>query len=38
MAMGYSRALGDGSMVFRAGATFDTQNHVGANAGIGWRF
>ena len=38
MAMGYSRVLGDGSMVFRAGATFDTQNHVGANAGIGWRF
>ena len=38
MAMGYSRALGDGSMVFRAGATFDTQNHVGANAGVGWRF
>ncbi|WP_428060156.1 YadA-like family protein [Brevundimonas sp.] len=38
MAMGYSRALGDGSMVFRAGVTFDTQNHVGANAGIGWRF
>ncbi|MED5536264.1 MAG: YadA-like family protein [Pseudomonadota bacterium] len=38
VAMGYSRALGDGSMVFRAGATFDTQNHVGANAGIGWRF
>ena len=38
MAMSYSRALGDGSMVFRAGATFDTQNHVGANAGIGWRF
>ncbi|WP_426024590.1 YadA-like family protein [Brevundimonas sp. PWP3-1b1] len=38
MAMGFSRALGDGSMVFRAGATFDTQNHVGANAGIGWRF
>ena len=38
MAMGYSRALGDGCMVFRAGATFDTQNHVGANAGVGWRF
>jgi len=38
MAMGFSRALGDGSMVFRAGATFDTQNHVGANAGVGWRF
>ena len=38
VALGYSRALGDGSMVFRAGATFDTQDHVGANAGIGWSF
>ena len=38
MAAGFSRALGDGSMVFKVGATFDTQDHVGANAGVGWRF
>ncbi|WP_421730074.1 YadA-like family protein [Brevundimonas sp.] len=38
MAVGFSRALGDGSMVFRAGATFDTQDHIGGNAGVGWRF
>jgi trimeric autotransporter adhesin len=38
VAAGFSRMVGSGGVVFRAGVTYDSQKNVGANAGVGWRF
>ncbi|WP_406694245.1 YadA family autotransporter adhesin [Sphingomonas cannabina] len=37
-ALGLSRVMDDGVTVVKAGATYDTQQHVGANVGVGFQF
>ena len=37
-ALGASGALRDGKTVVKVGLTYDTTDHVGANAGLGWQF
>jgi hypothetical protein len=37
-ALGVSRVMDDGKTVIKAGATYDTQKRVGANAGVGFQF
>jgi autotransporter adhesin len=37
-ALGLSRVMDDGRTVIKAGATYDTQKRVGANAGVGFQF
>ena len=37
-AIGLSRVMDDGKTVVKAGATYDTQQHVGANVGVGFQF
>jgi autotransporter adhesin len=37
-AMGLSRVMDDGHTIFKAGATYDTQERVGANFGVGIQF
>jgi autotransporter adhesin len=37
-ALGLSRVMDDGKTVIKAGATYDTQKRVGANAGVGFQF
>ncbi|HEX7752796.1 MAG TPA: YadA-like family protein, partial [Novosphingobium sp.] len=37
-ALGLSRVMDDGRTIIKFGATYDTQEHAGANAGIGFQF
>jgi autotransporter adhesin len=37
-AIGLSRVMDDGMTVVKAGVTYDTQEHAGANVGVGFQF
>jgi autotransporter adhesin len=37
-ALGLSRVMDDGRTIIKLGATYDTQAHAGANAGVGFQF
>ena len=37
-ALGLSRVMDDGRTIFKAGATYDTQDRAGANLGVGFQF